>query len=52
MESHITYGELQDLMEKFMDENPYGDSIELARFMYDAGFNVGLRKGFTETCGM
>lgn len=46
MENHITNTELQDLMEQFLHENPYGDSFDLARFMY----NAGHEKGTTETC--
>lgn len=46
MENHIDNTELQDLMEKFLHENPYGDSFDLARFMY----NAGHEKGMTETC--
>ena len=38
MENHITNTELEDLMEKFLHENPYGDSLDLARFMYNHGY--------------
>ena len=46
MPSHITIPELQDLLERFMKENPYGDSLELAEFMYNAGHEAG-EKGAT-----
>lgn len=43
---HITNTELEALMEQFLHEHPYGDSLDLARFM----FNHGYDKGMTETC--
>ena len=46
MTNHITNEELQTLMEQFLHENPYGDSFDLARFMYNAGHESGM----TETC--
>ena len=30
------------LMERFMRENPYGDSRELAEFMYNQGIEKGI----------
>lgn len=36
---NITNTKLQDLMEQFLSENPSGDSFELARFMYNHGWN-------------
>lgn len=39
--SNISTTELQDLMERFMRENPNGDSFELAEFMYNVGFDAG-----------
>ena len=41
MENHIDNDSLQNLMEEFMHENPYGDSRELAQFMYNQGFQTG-----------
>ncbi|MBR0299466.1 MAG: hypothetical protein IJQ93_04005 [Bacteroidales bacterium] len=41
MENHIDNDSLQNLMEQFMHENPYGDSRELAQFMYNQGFKAG-----------
>ena len=41
MNEHITNNDLQDLMEKFLAENPYADSFELARFMYNTGYEAG-----------
>ena len=41
MENHVDNDSLQNLMEEFMHENPYGDSRELAQFMYNHGFQAG-----------
>lgn len=41
MENHIDNDSIQNLMEEFMHENPYGDSRELAQFMYNQGFKAG-----------
>lgn len=41
MDKHITDEDLQLLMESFINENPYADSFELARFMYDTGWENG-----------
>ena len=48
MEEHITNDKLQTLMEQFMSENPYADSFELAKFMY----NKGWENGMSQTCEM
>ena len=46
--SHITSERLEDLLEQFMHENPYGDSRELAEFM----FNQGWESGMSSTCNL
>lgn len=35
-------------MEQFMHENPYGDSRELATFMYEKGRQDGYVEGYEE----
>lgn len=45
MQNHITIPELQDLMERFAQEYPYGDSFDLAEFMFNAGFEAGEQGG-------
>ena len=39
---------IEKYMEQFMHENPYGDSMELATFMYEKG----MQDGFKETVGL
>jgi len=46
--SHINSERLEELIERFMHENPYGDSRELAEFM----FNQGWEAGMSTTCEM
>jgi hypothetical protein len=41
MPTNISCEALEALLERFMDENPNGDSFELAAFMYDNGFEAG-----------
>ena len=48
MASHITIPKLQDLLERFMKEHPYGDSLDLAEFMFNAGFEAGEQGGYGE----
>ena len=36
---------IEKLMEQFMHENPYGDSMELATFMYEKGKVDGYIEG-------
>lgn len=36
---------IEKLMEQFMHENPYGDSRELATFMYEKGKQDGYVEG-------
>ncbi len=36
---------IEKLMEQFMKENPYGDSMELATFMYERGKVDGYIEG-------
>lgn len=43
MPSHIDPNSLTDLMERFMHENPYGDSRQLAEYMYNHGFEAGKK---------
>lgn len=38
--NHINNPALQSLMEDFMREYPNGDSLELARYMYNRGFEA------------
>lgn len=44
---------IEKLMEQFMHENPYGDSMELATFMYEKGkkdaYEDGYLDGYTTT---
>ena len=44
---------IEKLMEQFMLENPYGDSMELATFMYEKGkkdaYEDGYLDGYTTT---
>ena len=37
---------IENLMEQFMHENPYGDSMELATFMYEKGKQDGYVEGY------
>lgn len=37
---------IEKLMEQFMHENPYGDSRELATFMYEKGKQDGYVEGY------
>lgn len=46
--NHISAPELESLLEQFLHEYPYGDSRELAEFM----FNKGWEKGMTQTCDL
>ena len=39
--THISNERLEDLLEQFMHENPYGDSRELAEFMFNQGWEPG-----------
>lgn len=41
MENHITPSKLEWLMDKFLQENPTGDSYELALYMYNKGWESG-----------
>lgn len=41
--SYITSDNLEKLLYEFMHENPYGDSRELAEFMFNRGFESGAR---------
>jgi len=49
MQAHITTQEIQILMERFLKESPNGDSLEMAEFMFNAGFEAGEQGGFDET---
>ena len=49
MHDHITNSDLQDLIEEFMRENPYGDTLDLALYMYNHGFEAGEQGGLDET---
>jgi len=40
--SHITNERLEDLLEQFMRENPYGDTRELAEFMFNQGWETAM----------
>ena len=40
--SHISNERLEALLEQFMHENPYGDSRELAEFMFNQGWESGM----------
>lgn len=46
--SHIRGEQLEELLEEFMLENPYGDSRELAEFMYNHGWEAGM----SSTCDL
>lgn len=46
MENHIESDQLEQLIEQFMHENPFGDTRELAKWMYNHGFETGM----TKTC--
>lgn len=39
MEEHITNTEVQDLLEQFVKENPFGDTFELAKWFFNRGYN-------------
>lgn len=41
MEEHISFDLLERLLEQFLHENPYGDTRELANYMYNKGFEAG-----------
>lgn len=49
MPSHITNSQVQDLLERFMRENPTGDTFELAEYMFNKGFEAGEQGGLDET---
>ena len=42
-DNHITNSELRNLMERFLSECPYGDSNDLARYMYNEGYSQGAK---------
>ena len=46
--NHISNGELEELLERFVKENPQGDSRELAEFMFNVGFEAGEQGGLDE----
>lgn len=48
MENHIDSTTLDSLLEQFMHEHPYGDTRDLATFMY----NHGWEDGMTSTCDL
>lgn len=48
MENHVSSERLEELLEQFMHEYPYGDSRELAQFM----FNHGWEAGMSSTCDL
>ena len=39
---------IEELMEQFMRENPYGDSMELADFMYKKGKQDAYAEGYED----
>lgn len=49
MPSHITNSQVQDLLERFMLENPTGDTFELAEFMFNKGFEAGEQGDLDKT---
>ena len=38
----------EKLMEQFMNEHPYGDSMELAEYMYKKGHDDGYEDGYLD----
>lgn len=49
--NHISSERLENLLEQFMHENPYGDSRELAEFMFNQGWESAMDtpcKSFSE----
>lgn len=46
--THIDSVQLEALLEQFMRENPYGDTRELAEFMYNQGWEGGM----SSTCDL
>lgn len=49
MPNHITNNQVQDLLERFMRENPTGDTFELVEYMFNKGFEAGEQGGLDET---
>jgi len=45
MKEHITDDDLSAVMERFNQENPNADSFELARYMFNLGYEAGERGG-------
>ena len=43
---------IEKLMEQFMHENPYGDSMELATFMYEKGKENAYEEGYLDGSAM
>ena len=41
MEEHITNTEVQDLLEQFVKENPFGNTFELAKWFFNKGYEAG-----------
>lgn len=39
---------IEKLMEQFLHENPYGDSMELATFMYEKGKEDAYAEGYAD----
>ena len=39
---------VEKLMEQFMNEHPYGDSMELAEYMYKKGHDDGYEDGYLD----
>ena len=43
---HLSDGYIQDLMEEFFKEYTYGDSFDLAKFMYNKGIEDAIRNEY------
>lgn len=48
MQDHITNRQLEAVMDRFNKENPNADSAELARHMFNLGFEAAGRGGLDE----
>lgn len=48
MQNHTNHENIEGLLSAFFGENPYGDTFELAEWMYNHGFEDGARNGADE----
>lgn len=45
MESHITKSQVEELLEKFISENPNADTFDLAEHFFNSGYEKAVSEG-------